>query len=271
MAIANVELTNTFDDWRTRTNQLIYVNNQNEIAIPGIISSNLQAVAVGANAYANLVWSRSNTYMTATVAGANTAVGAGANAYANLVWSRSNTYMTSTVSGANTFLLNTIAGSNAYWQATMAGANSYWQATIAGANTAVGAGANAFAAATIAGANTIVGTSANLFSQRTIAGANTAVGAGANNYADATFLKINSGTIPSARLSGSYTGITGVGTITTGAWGSTAIPVANGGTGAITASSARTNLGIGTNATRDVYVSASGPSGGNDGDVWYKV
>ncbi len=39
------------------------------------------------------------------------------------------------------------------------------------------------------------------------------------------------GTIPSARLSGSYTGITGVGTLTAGTWNGSTIGVAYGGTG----------------------------------------
>lgn len=42
---------------------------------------------------------------------------------------------------------------------------------------------------------------------------------------------ITSGTIDTARISGSYTGITGVGTLTTGTWNATTIAVANGGTG----------------------------------------
>lgn len=42
---------------------------------------------------------------------------------------------------------------------------------------------------------------------------------------------ISSGTLPTARLSGSYTGITGVGTLTAGTWNSTAIGVGYGGTG----------------------------------------
>jgi hypothetical protein len=42
---------------------------------------------------------------------------------------------------------------------------------------------------------------------------------------------VSSGTLASARVSGSYTGITGVGTLTTGVWNATTIAVANGGTG----------------------------------------
>ena len=60
---------------------------------------------------------------------------------------------------------------------------------------------------------------------------------------------ISSGTLPTGRLGGSYTGVTGVGTLTAGTWNATAIALANGGTGATTASDARTNLGLGTAAT----------------------
>jgi hypothetical protein len=46
--------------------------------------------------------------------------------------------------------------------------------------------------------------------------------------------QITSGTIDTARLSGSYTGITGVGTLTAGTWNAGVIGVAYGGTGAAT-------------------------------------
>lgn len=46
--------------------------------------------------------------------------------------------------------------------------------------------------------------------------------------------QITSGTIDSARLSGSYTGITGVGTVATGTWQASTIAVSYGGTGATT-------------------------------------
>lgn len=46
--------------------------------------------------------------------------------------------------------------------------------------------------------------------------------------------QITSGTISSSLISGSYTGITGVGTITVGTWNGTTIAPANGGTGATT-------------------------------------
>ena len=43
--------------------------------------------------------------------------------------------------------------------------------------------------------------------------------------------QIISGTIASARISGSYTGITGVGTLTVGTWNAATIATAYGGTG----------------------------------------
>jgi len=46
--------------------------------------------------------------------------------------------------------------------------------------------------------------------------------------------QVTSGTLDSARLSGSYTGITGVGTLTAGTWNASTIDVAHGGTGATT-------------------------------------
>jgi hypothetical protein len=55
---------------------------------------------------------------------------------------------------------------------------------------------------------------------------------------------ITSGTLPTGRLTGSYTGITGVGTIATGAWTANTIAVSYGGTGATNALDARTNLGL---------------------------
>ena len=49
------------------------------------------------------------------------------------------------------------------------------------------------------------------------------------------------------------------------------LPITRGGTGGGTAAAARTALGIGTAATRNVTISTANPSGGENGDLWFKV
>jgi hypothetical protein len=79
---------------------------------------------------------------------------------------------------------------------------------------------------------------------------------------------ISSGTLPTARLSGSYTGITGVGTVTAGAWNGSAIGYAYGGTG-LTAAPTNGQLPIGNGTgytlstlTAGTNVSISNTAGG---------
>jgi hypothetical protein len=79
---------------------------------------------------------------------------------------------------------------------------------------------------------------------------------------------ISSGTLPTGRISGSYTGITGVGTIAAGTWNGTAIGVAYGGTG-LTATPANGQLPIGNGTgyslatlTAGTNVSISNTAGG---------
>jgi len=63
---------------------------------------------------------------------------------------------------------------------------------------------------------------------------------------------LSAGTVPVARVSGSYTGITGVGTVTAGTWQGNAIGVAYGGTGATSLTADNVILGNGTNTVKVV-------------------
>jgi len=79
---------------------------------------------------------------------------------------------------------------------------------------------------------------------------------------------ISSGTLPAARLSGSYTGITGVGTLAAGVWQGTAIGVGYGGTGnTATPTNGQLLIGNGTGYTLSTLtagtnVSISNTAGG---------
>lgn len=79
---------------------------------------------------------------------------------------------------------------------------------------------------------------------------------------------ISSGTLPTGRISGSYTGITGVGTLTAGTWNGNTIGISYGGTG-LTATPTNGQLAIGNgsgytlaNLTAGTNVSISNTAGG---------
>ena len=74
--------------------------------------------------------------------------------------------------------------------------------------------------------------------------------------ANADFL--TTGTVPTARLSGSYTGITGVGTIAAGTWQGSTVAVGYGGTGQTTFT---TNGILFGNAGGALGVTAAGTEG----------
>jgi hypothetical protein len=126
-------------------------------------------------------------------------VGTSGNAYTNVVGTAGNTYATAVGTAGNAYAVTVGTSGNAYADVVGTSGNAY--------TVVVGASSNAWA-------NTL----------------NTAIHQTFNDAAN-----IISGTIASARLSGSYTGITGVGTITTGTWNGDTVNVAYGGTGIISA------------------------------------
>jgi hypothetical protein len=189
-------------------------------AIGVAANSYAATVGVSANAYAQVVGAAANAFMISTQNGANTAVGAGANAFASQVGVSANAYASAVGVAANS-----------YAQVVGAAANSFMISTQNGANTAVGAGANAYASQ--------VGVSANAYAALVGAAANT-------NAANATYLTV--GTVPTGRLTGAYTGITGLGTITQGAWNADTITVPYGGTGRTSATTNGILFGNGTGA-----------------------
>jgi len=102
------------------------------------------------------------------------------------------------------------------------------------------------------GSNTGINASVNVFGVLPVANGGTGSSSAAFSGANITSLNasaLTTGTINTLRVTGSYTGITQVGTLTAGVWNASAIPVAHGGTGAATASDARSNLGLGSLAT----------------------
>ena len=94
-----------------------------------------------------------------------------------------------------------------------------------------------------------VSTSANSYADSVGAAANT-------NAANASYLTV--GAVPSGRLSGSYTGITGVGTLTAGTWNADVITVPYGGTGKTTFT---TNGVLFGNSAGSISVTSAGTEG----------
>lgn len=97
-----------------------------------------------------------------------------------------------------------------------------------------------------------------------------AIARGGTAAGDAATARSNLGLGSIATQASSSVSISG-GTITGVSISSiTDLAVADGGTGASTAASARTNLGLGNIATAGYTISTGDPSGGNNGDIWFK-
>ena len=106
--------------------------------------------------------------------------------------------------------------------------------SINASNISAGTIANARTTASASnGASTIVARDANGSFSANV-GTFTTISGDASAVNNINASNISSGTVASARVSGSYTGITGVGTLTAGTWNANTIAVANGGTGVTT-------------------------------------
>ena len=192
MALANVALTDTFDVWRIRTNQLVTEVNVLDIVVPaafnqanaapGIANTYATAVGISGNSYATSVGTSDNTYARS--------VGTSGNTYATSVGTSGNTYASSVGVGANTYATSVGTSGNTYASSVGVGANTYSLAAFTQANnaliTAQGAYGQANAAPGIANSYaTLVGTSGNVYAVSVGVGANTyatAVGAAGNVY-----------------------------------------------------------------------------------------
>ena len=143
-ALANVALTDTFDTWRIRTNQIIVKGNDDETITTAAFNK--------ANTFNNVY---------TTIAGSNTAVGAGANAFASATIASANTAVGN---GANAFASATVSGANTISIAAFNKANTFNNVytTIAGSNTAVGAGANTISIAAFDKANSALANSSGI-------------------------------------------------------------------------------------------------------------
>jgi hypothetical protein len=137
--------------------------------------------------------------------------------------------------GANAYATSVGTAGNIYAQAVGTAGNAYAQAVGTAGNTytnTVGTAGNNYTITVGAAANGWANTISSTRSAASNAYAET-IGAAANtNAANASYL--STGTVPSARISGAYTGITGVGTLTQGTWNANIITVPYGGTGETT-------------------------------------
>jgi hypothetical protein len=140
--------------------------------------------------------------------------------------------------------------------------------SINASNISSGTIANARTTASSAnGASTIVARdSLGNFNGGIITGA-ALVGDG-SNVSNINATSISSGTVATARISGSYTGITGVGNLTAGTWSANAVGAAYGGTGRTSLTAGNVILGNGTSAVSFVAPGTSGNYLRSNGSTW---
>jgi hypothetical protein len=147
---------------------------------------------------------------------------------ANALVSLGNTYIESFVSSANNYSVYIGASGNSYTNYIAASINS-WSTTVSTAGNNYTDYVNTRVTTTTTAGNNYavqIGTAGNNYVNAYVSAANTNI---FNTFSNAA--NLISGTVPSARISGNYSGITGVGTITSGTWQGNAVEVFYGGTG----------------------------------------
>jgi hypothetical protein len=262
MALANVSVTtSTFFEWLTRTNQLIVVANRltegqanstgtltltNAGGVNGGVTLNIASGVIKGDA--GLVTNVStgalttNSFSLVSNSSTITIVGGSDAELGDTIYLEIGSLSESVFDTSNANIASALSVSTAYDHANAAynqanNAVTDYSPAFDQANTAtaLAGNANANAAAAFDKANTV-----NI------------------NAANASFM--NTGTVLSARLSGAYTGITALGTITT------VLTVAN----TISSTDGGFTFPNGNTVT-NWTVSTSDPSGGTNGDVWIKV
>ena len=241
MTLANVALTDTFDIWRTRTNQLIGVYDETNILSRSAYNATNSFVSSTANLTANLI--TSNTIIMSTIYNnANTVVLANASnilfsnaAFVTTIYNNANTVVPQAVLSNTTVMnniynsANTIIASNAaniIYSNTIILTNFYNNANslvdgylannnvtsiLVSVNTVNSIAIASFGKAnsfdnvysTIAGANGAVGTGANAFATAAATAAATASAAGANAFSSATIAGANAAVGAGANTVGS--------------------------------------------------------------------
>ena len=115
MALANVTLTNTFDDWRTRTNQILVQGEQTFVVANGAFNK-VNVV----NVYATSIALSTNSYALATA----TSIGTSGNNYALAIGTSGNNYALAIGTSGNNYALAIGTSGNNYATAIGTGANA---------------------------------------------------------------------------------------------------------------------------------------------------